>query len=91
MNPGLAILSISVGAIEGWFGSAIMGTFARPRALAKISIGALGALVAGFAAQHLVGADLGHLRILVGLGGALLGGCLLLLIFAWRALSRRQV
>ena len=91
MNPGLGILWICIGAIEGWFGSKIMGTFARPRALANISIGALGALVAGFAAQHLVAVDLGRVGILVGLGGALLGGCLLLLIFGWRALSRRQV
>ena len=91
MTPWLGILWFGVGAIEGWFGSRIMGTFARPRALANISIGALGALVAGFSAPHLVGADLGHVGILVGLAGALLGGCLLLSIFGWRALSRRQV
>lgn len=91
MNPWLGILWICVGAIEGWFGSKIMGTFARPRPLANIGFGALGALVVGFSAQHLVGADLGHLGILAGLGGALLGGCLLLLIFGWRTLARRQV
>ena len=91
MNPGLGVLWICVGAIEGWVGSRIMGRFARPRALANISVGALGALVAGLTFQHLVGADLGHVGILVALGGALLGGCLLLLIFGWRALSRRQV
>jgi uncharacterized membrane protein YeaQ/YmgE (transglycosylase-associated protein family) len=90
MSPGFGILWICVGAIEGWFGSKIMGTYARPRALANISIGALGALVVGFAGQHL-GRDRGHVGVLVGAGGALLGGCFLLLIFGWRALSRRQV
>lgn len=91
MNPALGVLWICVGAIEGWCGSKVMGTFARPRTLANISIGVLGALVFGAATQHVLGADLGRVGFLAGLGGALLGGGLLLLIFGWRALSRRQV
>jgi len=33
MSLGIAILWISVGAAAGWFGSRIMGTFARPASL----------------------------------------------------------
>jgi len=91
MHPALGVLWICVGAIEGLVGSKIMGTFAQPRALANVSIGALGALVAGFTTERLVNADRGGVGILVGLGGALFGGCLVLLLFGWRALSRRQV
>ena len=86
MSLGIAILWISIGAAAGWFGSRIMGTFARPSALANISCGILGAVVAGFITQRWLAADLGAARVIVGLGGALLGSCLV--IFSWQAVSR---
>ena len=86
MSLGIAILWISIGATAGWFGSRIMGTFARPSALANISLGILGALLAGFITQRWLGAGLGSAAVIVGLGGALLGSCLV--IFSWQALSR---
>jgi uncharacterized membrane protein YeaQ/YmgE (transglycosylase-associated protein family) len=86
MSLGIAILWISIGATAGWFGSRIMGTFARPSALANISIGVLGAVLAGFITQRSLGADFGSAGVFVGLGGALLGSCLV--IFSWQALSR---
>ena len=91
MNPALAILWIGIGAAAGWFGSRIIGTFARPSAVANISIGILGAVGAGFITRRLVGAGLGYAGVFIGLGGALFGACLLLVIFGWRTLSRRQV
>jgi len=89
MTLGNAILWISIGAAAGWFGSKIMGTFARPSALANVSFGILGAVVAGFVAEHSFGATLGHAGVLVGLGGALLGSCLSIL--GWQLLSRPQM
>ena len=56
MSLGIAILWISIGAAAGWFGSRIMGTFARPSALANISLGILGAVLAGFITQRSLGA-----------------------------------
>jgi uncharacterized membrane protein YeaQ/YmgE (transglycosylase-associated protein family) len=89
MSLGIAILWISIGAAAGWFGSRIMGTFARPSALANISLGIFGALLAGFVTQRWLAADLGPARVVVGLGGALLGSCLM--IFSWQALARPKV
>jgi uncharacterized membrane protein YeaQ/YmgE (transglycosylase-associated protein family) len=89
MNPGIAILWICIGAAAGWFASKIIGTSARSSALANIGIGILAALVAGFITQHLLGANLGYAGVLVSLGGALFGSCLL--IFVWQALTPRQV
>jgi uncharacterized membrane protein YeaQ/YmgE (transglycosylase-associated protein family) len=89
MNPGIGILWICIGAAAGWFGSKILGTTARASALSNIGLGILGALVAGFITQHLVGANLSYAGVLVGLGGALFGSCLLILV--WQALSPRQV
>jgi len=89
MNLGIAILWISIGVAAGWFGSRIMGTFARPSALANISCGVLGAVVAGFVTDRSLGAHLGHAGVFVGLAGALFGSCLL--IFGWQALSRPQM
>ena len=89
MNLGIAILWISIGAAAGWFGSRIMGTFARPSALANISLGILGAVAAGIITEQSLGARLGHAGVFVGLGGALLGSCLS--IFGWQALSRPQM
>ena len=86
MTLGIAILWICIGAAAGWFGSRIMGTFARPSALANIIIGIVSAVLAGFISQRLLGANLGHGGVIVGLGGALLGSCLV--IFCWQALSR---
>jgi uncharacterized membrane protein YeaQ/YmgE (transglycosylase-associated protein family) len=89
MHLGIGILWISIGAAAGWFGSKIMGTYARASALANISIGILGALVGGFVTQRWLGAGLGYAGAIVGLGGALFGSCLV--IFCWQALSRRKV
>ena len=89
MTLGIAILWICIGAAAGWFGSRIMGTFARPSALANIIIGIVSAVLAGFISQRLLGANLGTGGVIVGLGGALLGSCLV--IFSWQALSRPKV
>ena len=86
MTLGIAILWICIGAAAGWFGSRIMGTFARPSALANIVIGITGAVLAGFISQRLLGANLGHAGVFVGLGGALFGSCLV--IFFWQSFSR---
>ena len=86
MSLGIAILWISIGAAAGWFGSRIMGTFARPSALANISLGIVGAVLAGYITQRSLGAAFGSAGVFVGLGGALLGSCLV--IFSWQALSR---
>ena len=63
-----------------------MGTFARPSALANISVGILSAVLAGFISQRWLGANLGQAGVIVGLGGALFGSCVV--IFCWQALSR---
>ena len=89
MSLGIAILWISIGAAAGWFGSKIMGTFARPSALVNITLGIVGAVVVGFITQRWLGADLGTPGVMIGLAGALFGSCLV--IFIWQALSRRQV
>jgi uncharacterized membrane protein YeaQ/YmgE (transglycosylase-associated protein family) len=86
MTLGIAILWISIGAAAGWFGSKIMGTFARPSALANICLGILGAVLAGFVTQRLLGVGAGAPGLIIGLGGALLGSCLV--IFSWQALWR---
>jgi uncharacterized membrane protein YeaQ/YmgE (transglycosylase-associated protein family) len=86
MSLGIAILWICIGAAAGWFGTRIMGTSARLSALANIIIGIVSAALAGFISQRLLGANLGYGGVIVGLGGALLGSCLL--IFGWQALSR---
>ena len=88
MSLGIAILWISIGAAAGWFGSKIMGTYARASALANISAGIFGALSAGFITRRWLGADLGYAGGIVGLGGALFGSCVV--IFCWQALSRRK-
>jgi len=86
MSLGIAILWISIGAAAGWFGSRVMGTFARPSALANITLGILGAVLAGFITQRSLGAAVGSAGVFVGLGGALLGSCVA--IFSWQAFSR---
>ena len=86
MTLGIAILWISIGTAAGWFGSKVMGTFARPSALANICLGILGAVLAGFITQRLLGAGPGTAGVIIGLGGALLGSCLV--IFSWQALWR---
>jgi len=86
MSLGIAILWISIGTAAGWFGSRIMGTFARPSALANIIVGIVSAVLSGFIAQRVVGANLGEAGVIVGLGGALFGSCAVLL--CWQALSR---
>jgi uncharacterized membrane protein YeaQ/YmgE (transglycosylase-associated protein family) len=86
MSLGIAILWISIGAAVGWFGSRIMGTFARPSALANIIVGIVSAVLAGFIAQRAFGADLAQGGVIVGLGGALFGSCIVIL--CWQAVSR---
>jgi uncharacterized membrane protein YeaQ/YmgE (transglycosylase-associated protein family) len=86
MTLGIGILWICIGAAAGWFGSRIMGTFARPSALANISLGIVGALLAGFITQRSLGTAFGSAGVLIGLGGALLGSCLV--IFSWQTFSR---
>jgi uncharacterized membrane protein YeaQ/YmgE (transglycosylase-associated protein family) len=86
MTLGIAILWISIGAAVGWFGSRIMGTFARSSALANISLGILGAVMAGFITQRWLAVGLGTAGVILGLGGALLGSWLV--IFSWQAFSR---
>jgi len=88
MNLGIGVLWICIGAAAGWFGSKIMGTYARASALANISIGILGAALGGFVTQRWLGADVGYAGAIVGLGGALLGSGVG--IFCWQALSRRR-
>jgi len=89
MSLGIAILWISIGATAGWFGSRIMGTFARPSALANITLGILGAFLAGFITRRTLGAGAGTAGVVAGLGGALLGSCLL--VFGWQTLSRPRL
>ena len=79
---------IVVGAVAGWLARRFMGSSARPSALTSISMGIIGALVAGFVTRGVL-AKLGYENLgLAGMAGALLGSCLL--IFGWQALSRRQ-
>ena len=89
MSLGIAILWISIGAAAGWFGSRIMGTFARPSALANINLGILGALLAGFITRRWLTTGLGTGGVILGLGGALIGSCLV--IFSWQALWRPKI
>jgi uncharacterized membrane protein YeaQ/YmgE (transglycosylase-associated protein family) len=86
MSLGIAILWISIGTAVGWFGSRIMGTFARPSALANIVVGIVSAVVVGFISQRAFGDSLGYGGLIVGLGGALFGSCVVIL--CWQALSR---
>jgi uncharacterized membrane protein YeaQ/YmgE (transglycosylase-associated protein family) len=86
MTLGIAILWISIGTAVGWFGSRIMGTFARPSALANIIVGIVSAVAAGFISQRALGANFGSGAAIVGLGGALFGSCVVIL--CWQALSR---
>ena len=89
MSLGIAILWISIGAAAGWFGSRIMGTFARPSALTNISVGIIGGLAVGFITRGVL-ANRGYQDLdIAGIAGALLGSCLS--IFGWQGLSRRQV
>ncbi len=79
---------IVVGAAAGWLARRFMGSVARPSALTSISMGIIGALVAGFVTRGVL-ANLGYENLgLAGMAGALLGSCLL--IVGWQALSRRQ-
>ena len=90
MDPGAGIIAwIVIGAAAGWLASRLMGRFARPSALTNLSLGVIGALVAGFITRGVL-ANLGYENLgLAGIAGALLGSCLL--IFGWQALSRKQV
>jgi uncharacterized membrane protein YeaQ/YmgE (transglycosylase-associated protein family) len=88
MNPAIGMLGwIIIGALAGWIGSKIMGTNARQGALANIVIGVVGAVVGGFLAKRIFGANLGHNGLLASFGVALVGSCLVILV--WKTLSRR--
>lgn len=88
MNLGIVVLWLCIGAAAGWFGSKIMGTYAHASPLGNISVGILGALVAGIVTRQWLGAGLGYPGDIIGLGGALVGSCAG--IFCWQALSRRK-
>ncbi len=88
MNPGIVFLWLCIGAAAGWFGNRIMGTSTRPNALADIYLGILAALVGGVVTRFFLGAEAGYSDVIVSLGGALFGSCLV--IFGWQALSRRR-
>jgi uncharacterized membrane protein YeaQ/YmgE (transglycosylase-associated protein family) len=90
VNPGAGIIAwIIIGAAAGWLTSRCMGSPARPSALTHISMGIIGALVAGFVTRGVL-TNLGYENLgLAGSAGALLGSCSL--IFGWQALWRRQV
>jgi uncharacterized membrane protein YeaQ/YmgE (transglycosylase-associated protein family) len=89
MNPAIGMLGwIIIGALAGWIGSKIMGTDARQGGIANIVIGIVGAVVGGFLAQRIFGANLWHNGLLASFGVALGGSCLVIL--AWKTLSRRQ-
>lgn len=90
MDPGVGVIAwIAIGVVAGWLASKFMGNFARPSTLTNISMGLIGALVAGFATRGVL-AHLGYENLgLAGSAGALLGSSVL--IFGWQAMSRRQV
>ena len=89
MNPGLGILGwIIIGALAGWIGSKVMGTDAQQGGVANVVIGIMGAIVGGFITRHFFGANLGNNGLIASFGVALLGSCLVILV--WRALRRRS-
>ena len=88
MNLGIGVLWICIGAAAGWFGSKIMGAYARASALANISIGIFGAVLGGFVTQRFFGDNLGNNGLVASFGVALLGSCIV--IFVWKALSRAR-
>ena len=90
VDPGAGIIVwIVLGAVTGWLGTKVMGTFARPSALTNISIGIIGGLAAGFITRGVLANRGYHDLDIAGIAGALLGSCLS--IFGWQGLSRRQV
>jgi uncharacterized membrane protein YeaQ/YmgE (transglycosylase-associated protein family) len=89
MNPAIGILGwVIIGALAGWAGSKVMGTDARQGGIANVFIGIVGALLGGFVAQRVFGANLGNNGYLTSFGVALLGSCLV--IFGWKSLSRSR-
>jgi uncharacterized membrane protein YeaQ/YmgE (transglycosylase-associated protein family) len=89
MNPGIGILGwIIIGALAGWIGSKVMGTDGRQGAVANIVIGVLGALVGGFVTRKFFGDNLGNNGLVTSFGVALLGSCIVILV--WKAISRRR-
>ena len=88
MNLGIVVLWLCIGAAVGWSGSKIMGTYARASPLGNISVGIIGALVAGIVTRQWLGAGLGYPGDIIALGGALVGSCAG--IFRRQALARRK-
>jgi len=70
---------IVLGAIAGWIASMIMGRNSRMGCLANIFIGVLGAVIGGFLV-NLIGGNGAISFNLTGLGIAVLGSVLLLLV-----------
>jgi uncharacterized membrane protein YeaQ/YmgE (transglycosylase-associated protein family) len=89
MNPTIGIIGwLIIGALAGWIGSKLMGTDGRQGGLANIVIGVMGALLGGFVTRRFFGDNPNNNGLLASFGVALLGSCLV--IFAWKAVSRRS-
>jgi len=65
------------------------GTDARQGGLANIVIGVVGAVIGGFVARSIFGDSSSNNGFFASFLVALLGACIV--IFAWKALSRRRV
>ena len=89
MNLGIVVLWLCIGAAAGWFGSKIMGTYARREPARPTSAsGSSARSWPGSSPNSWLGAGLGYPGDIIGLGGALVGSCVG--IFCWQALSRRK-
>jgi uncharacterized membrane protein YeaQ/YmgE (transglycosylase-associated protein family) len=89
MNPTIGIVGwVIIGALAGWIGSKIMGTNAGQGAIVSVVIGVVGAVLGGFVARTVFGANLGHNGYPASFGVALLGSCVV--IFAWKSLFRSR-
>ncbi len=90
MNPSYGIIGwIIIGALAGWIGSKLMGTDARQGGVANIIIGIIGAILGGYLTRTFFGNNLGNNGLIASFGVALLGSCIV--IFLWKALSRRRM
>jgi uncharacterized membrane protein YeaQ/YmgE (transglycosylase-associated protein family) len=89
MNPGIGIVGwIVIGALAGWIASKLMGTDAQQGALANIGIGIVGALLGGFVTRRFFGDYAGNNGLIASFGVALLGSCIVILV--WKAFARRR-
>ncbi len=89
MGAGFSWLGwIIIGALAGWIGSKVMGTDAQQGGLANIIIGIIGAVLGGFLAQNLFGANTGNNGWIMSFLVALVGACIV--IFIWKMISGRK-